>query len=818
MCLNITAGREVCSVKDEDKTKEQLIDELAELRRRIADLKASEDERKLIEEELRTSEERFKILFEYAPDAYYLHDLKGYFVDGNKAAEKITGYMRDELIGKNFLKLNLLPPSQIPKAAELLAESTLGQPAGPDEFTLNRKDGSQAIVEIRTFPVKIKNRTLVLGIARDITERKQVEEALRKSEEKYRFIYEESSTMNIIVGIDGTVKDINNSLLRKLGYSKDEVIGKYALEFIVPEQQEEAAVQIENAFKGESTPEIEFDVLAKDGSRHTILFSYGQVLLYEGDQPIGVLFTGIDIAERKRAEEALTAERERLAVTLRSIGDGVITTDTEGKIALINSIAETLTGWTADEAIGRYLDEVFNIINEKTRERYENPVKKALETGKIVRLANHAVLITRDGTERIIADSGAPIRDRDGKTIGVVLVFRDITEKRKMEEELLKVQKLESIGILAGGIAHDFNNILTAILGNISLVSMYVEDGETKDRVMERLAEAERASMRAQNLTQQLLTFSKGGAPVKRTASIRELLRDSTLFALSGSNVRCEFYMPDDLWSVEIDEGQISQVINNLVINADQAMPEGGIIKVRAENITLKTGHSLPLTDGEYVKISVEDQGIGISKEHLQRVFDPYFTTKQKGSGLGLATSYSIIKNHGGYITAESRVGVGSTFHVYLPASPEKIPTDKGKVKEKPVVGRGRILLMDDERYIRNLLDRMLDSIGYEVTLATDGVEAIELYREAKDSGRPYDAVILDLTVPGGMGGKVAIQRLKEIDPEVKAIVSSGYSDDPVLSDFGEYGFSGFIAKPYRIRELSSVLHKVITETDNSSF
>lgn len=519
-----------------------------------------------------------------------------------------------------------------------------------------------------------------------------------------------------------------------------------------------------------------------------------------------------ELIERKRVEAALAAERERLAVTLRSIGDGVITTDVDGKVVLVNRTAETLIGWTEEESAGRPLRDVFHIINEDTRERCEDPVEKVFETGGIIGLANRTVLVARDGTERIIADSGAPIRDKDSNIIGVVLVFRDITERRRVEEELQKIQKLESVGILAGGIAHDLNNLLTGVLGNISLARMY-EDLAEKDR---RLAEAEKASMQIRDLTQQLLTFSRGGAPILQTADMGKLLRDSASFALRGSNVGGEFSISDDLWPVEMDEGQINQVISNLIINAQQAMPAGGIVRVSAENITMGTESGLPLEPGAYIKVSVEDQGVGISEKYLQRIFDPFFSTKQAGSGLGLATSYSIIQKHSGYITVESQLGVGTTFHIHLPASPDGVLIEEEKKEEKPIMGEGRILVMDDEEHVRDTAADMLRSIGYEAVTSINGSEAIKLYKEAMGSGKPFNVVIMDLTVPGGMGGKEAIQKLIEIDPEVKAIVSSGYSTDPIMANFREYGFKGVIAKPYRTRELSVALRKVIATSDSN--
>jgi len=373
-----------------------------------------------------------------------------------------------------------------------------------------------------------------------------------------------------------------------------------------------------------------------------------------------------ELNERRKNETLLAAEKERLAITLQSIGDGVITTDTEGRIVLMNSVAQYLTGWSEQAAFGKPLPEVFHIVHEKTRTPRENPVEKTLRAGGVTEIANPTLLIAKDGAERMIADSGAPIRDKNNNIAGIVLVFRDVTEKQRLEDELIKSQKLESIGVLAGGIAHDFNNILTAILGNVALAKMYTQGG---DKIHELLNEAEKSFWRARDLTQQLLTFAKGGAPIKKPAVLNDVIQDTTRFALAGANVRAEFVLPPDLWSAEYDAGQISQVIKNLVINAAQAMPEGGTLKVRAENIVLNPNAPVPLPPGRYVKLSFKDQGAGIAPQHLAKVFDPYFTTKQHGSGLGLATTYSIIKRHGGCINAESTVGVGTVFTVYLPAS-----------------------------------------------------------------------------------------------------------------------------------------------------
>jgi len=508
----------------------------------------------------------------------------------------------------------------------------------------------------------------------------------------------------------------------------------------------------------------------------------------------------------KLTEEALAAEKERLAVTLRSIGDGVITTDIEGKVTLINKVAEELTGWSHEEAYGRPLDQVFRIVNSKTGERCENPAEKVLRTGCTVNLASHTALIARDGSKRIIDDSGAPICNPDSEIIGTVLVFRDITEQQMLEIHQQRAEKLESVGILAGGIAHDFNNMLTGIVGNISIAKMLAEGSP---KIAERLSVAEKAAFRARDLTQQLLTFAKGGSPVIKAASVQEMLTDLSKFALRGSNVRCCFDIARDVWQVNIDAGQISQVIHNLLINADQAMPEGGQIFVKAENSRVTAAEGLPLQNGNYVHVSIADTGTGISPENLARIFDPYFTTKEKGSGLGLATSYSIVKNHEGCITVDSTLGEGTTFHVYLPASPEMAPQSPHR-DGKAIAGSGRILVMDDEEMVREIAGALLGVMGYQVMFAEDGERAIELYAEALEKGRPFQAVIMDLTVPGAMGGKEAIGKLLELDPAVRALVSSGYSTDPVMAEYQQYGFRGMVLKPYVIEDLSRALQRVL--------
>jgi len=373
----------------------------------------------------------------------------------------------------------------------------------------------------------------------------------------------------------------------------------------------------------------------------------------------------------------------------------------------------------------------------------------------------------------------------------------------------MKTDKLESIGLLAGGIAHDFNNILMAIVGNLSLAKLCLTHAP---EVLQILDAAENASLRAQHLTQQLLTFAKGGLPVKTLVSIRDVLKEAVEFSLRGSHVGCELAVPADLWLAYVDEGQLVQVINNLVINAYQAMPQGGVLEVEADNYAvpmLPPESSVPLLPGKYVQIRITDHGEGIAEEHLQKIFDPYFTTKEHGNGLGLFTAYSIIKKHDGHIDVTSTVGVGTTFTLYLPAV-EAAVTAAQEPAVVTFVGAGKILVMDDEEMIREVTRAILERFGYVVDLVADGARALEAYTQAQRAGQPYDAVIMDLTIPGSLGGKDTIGTLLQIDPDARAIVVSGYSNDPILAQYSDYGFRGYLVKPYKSQELLQVLQDVL--------
>jgi PAS domain S-box-containing protein len=511
--------------------------------------------------------------------------------------------------------------------------------------------------------------------------------------------------------------------------------------------------------------------------------------------------------ERRWYQETLAEEKERLEVTLQSIGDGVITTDVDGRVSLINRVGESLTGWQRDEAAGLPIDKVFFILDDQSRAKPANPIADILLTGAHPATANTSILVSREGTERRIACSAAPMFKHEGKIIGGVLVFRDITEKCRMQEELLRVEKMESIGVLASGIAHDFNNILTAVTGNVALTKSLIQPDSV---AFTKLGEIEKAAFRAKSLTQQLLTFSRGGKPIKRPLFLDRLFHDTAMFALGGSNVGLEFTPPPDLWAVEADEGQISQVINNLVINAVQAMPDGGVIQAGLKNVVLSAASSLPLPQGRYVRMTLKDFGAGISKENLNRIFDPFFTTKRCGSGLGLATACSILEKHNGYLTADSRHGCWTLFAAYLPASDQEV-FHAQEIDNRIVRGAARLLIMDDDETILDVVGTMLRGAGYDVASCRDGREMLQVYEKFLFHGEPFDVVILDLTIPGGMGGKEAVGHLLQLDPQAKAIVSSGYANDPVMADFQAVGFQGAVSKPFRFEDLCRVIEDVLS-------
>lgn len=509
------------------------------------------------------------------------------------------------------------------------------------------------------------------------------------------------------------------------------------------------------------------------------------------------------LAARQRAEAALLESEGKYRLLVSKLPAIVFKGYADWAVDFFDDKIEALTGYGKAEFDSRSL-KWFEVILPEDLPSVKDAFTRALKTNQSY--VREYRIKKQDGGILWLQEKGQIICNQDGRIDYISGVFFDITERKIVEEERVMFSKIESLGILAGGIAHDFNNILTVVLGNINLAMLDLPADFGGQKI---LAEAEKACFQAQSLARQLLTFAKGGAPIKGPVAVDQLIMESATFACRGSQVRCEFTLPDNLWAIEADAGQINQVFQNLIINAIQAMPGAGTIKIHGENLLIEADSDLPLSAGKFVKISLQDQGSGMPAACLAKIFDPYFTTKPKGSGLGLATAYSIIKDHHGHIIAQSELGVGTSFQVYLPAV-ERNLISHPEVNMKLFAGKGKVLVMDDEDLVREVVGKMIVYLGYEACLAKTGEEAITMFTEAQRSGHPFDAVILDLTVPGGMGGRETLAKLFEIDPQVKAIASSGYSDDPIMADFHKYGFSAIIPKPYRVMEAGKVLHDSI--------
>ncbi len=516
-----------------------------------------------------------------------------------------------------------------------------------------------------------------------------------------------------------------------------------------------------------------------------------------------------DVTEVRTAEIAYRESDEKFSQLAEAIDSVFWVWDVNlQRIVYVSPAYERLWGGDAEKLLNNPFDWL-TVVAPQDRTRVENLFLRRIDRKK---LDIEYRIVTNNQETRWIHNQTFPLKKPSGELTRIVGLAQDVTERKKWEEDRVRAAKLESLGLLAGGLAHDFNNLLTAIVGQLSLAKFGLDSSHP---LFSKIHEAELASLRAQDLAKQLLTFSKGGVPVKKTVSLVSVLEENVRLVLAGSRVKPVFQISQDLWLVDIDIGQISQVVHNLVINARQAMEDGGECIIQAHNIAKDESDLLrfePAFEGSanrWVRIAVLDQGIGISKENLSKIFDPYFTTKPTGSGLGLATSYSIIKSHGGILSAESEVGKGSTFSFLLPAiSPEKVVEQPFESHVK--FGRGKILIMDDESQIRKVLGEMVETCGYHYQTAKNGEEAIQLFRQAQQAGDPFSLVILDLTIPGGLGGKEVIGRLLAIDPQVRAIVVSGYSNDPVLANYQAYGFKGRVAKPFNLVDLSSVLESVL--------
>lgn len=664
------------------------------------------------------------------------------------------------------------------------------------------KNAKQVKIEdVKEIVYELQVHQIELEIQNEELRRIQAE--LQESQNKYLGLYNSAPTGYFTLDENGVILEVNTTGAELFGIEKSKLLKTNFTHFISPDSQDTFYLHCKKLFKTAAKQSCEISFLKTDGS---LLHAHIESIIMRDAS--GNLnqhrMIVIDITERRQAEEALQQSQAQYQDLYDSAPIAYYSVGIDGGIKKANKAGMKLLGYSLEKLqrmkfLALYADE--------SKAKAEQLYSKFYQG---IGCENEdMVYLRKDGQKVHGLLSVSPIPDENGRIIESRSVVVDITEHWQAEADRQRAEKLESIGLLAGGIAHDFNNVLTGILGNIELAITHLKQNE-EDAAKEILAEAEKASLRAKDLTQQLLTFSKGGVPIKTVTQINTLLEEATTFALMGSKTKPEFAIPENLWAVEIDKGQLNQAISNIIINANQAMPNGGIININASNVVLKEQHDLPLPDGNYIVIAIKDHGIGIPEEIKDRMFEPYFSTKQSGTGLGLATSYSIIKYHGGIITFESELGARTTFYIYLPAFGKKTPKEENAVVETMVQGEGRILVMDDDDIIREMLGKILTLAGYEIELTRDGAEAIERYTEAKEAKKTFDAVIMDLTIPGGMGGKEAITKLLEIDPHAKVIVSSGYATDPIMSNFKKYGYSAVVTKPYNAAQIEKTLQSLL--------
>ncbi len=661
----------------------------------------------------------------------------------------------------------------------------------------------------------IQDKGLVRGYGIDITNHVRVRHSLTELQSQYSSFVDSAHEGIISADLHGTIASWNPAAEAIFGFKQEEIIGQSILMLLEEGYRDIYRKGLEDISYGEPETHSIQQPLELTGLRRTGE-SFPLEISLTGWK-VGLArhygFTLRDISERKDVEHTLVAEKDRLVTTLQSLEEGIITTDREGRVTFFNPLAEQITEWPHQEAVTRPFQEVFRLVDETTKEDDKAALQFSPAPSALTDPNTPMQLITKHGLQRTITMRETPIRDHNGHLIGTVIMFHDMIDRQRQEDEQQRISKLNSLGVLAGGLAHDFNNLLTTILGNVFVVKMRMIP---KDPLAQNLEQAEHACLRAKELTQQLLTFAKGGAPIKTSVALGDLLRKSAIFALSGSSISCHFDIPNDLSPLAADASQLRQVIQNITINARQAMPQSGHFSIHVENISLHARPSRPtisLPPGDYVKISFTDQGTGISEQELPNIFDPYFTTKPGASGLGLAAAHSIIQQHHGHISVHSERGKSTTFTVYLPSSLSIVNVDPQDIPK----GRGRILVMDDEQSICRMVEDALTQFGYEVPTTRDGQMTIDVFSEALTSGKKFDAILLDLTIPGGMGGKEAIQHLRKLDPNLKALVTSGYSDDPIMSDFQTYGFQGILVKPYKIIDLTKTLESLCAQSHGTT-
>ncbi|OGP15689.1 MAG: hypothetical protein A2052_07440 [Deltaproteobacteria bacterium GWA2_54_12] len=761
--------------------------------------------------ELKINDAKLRVLssvVEQSPTAALITNADGVIEYANPQFETACGYSLSELTGKkpNILKSGVHPPEFY---KDLWSTVASGRPWRGD--ICNRKKNGELYWELRSIsPIKNSSGEITHYVAVQIEdiERKKAEEALKASELRYRMLHLTSFDGIIMSDSSGKITECSISAEQIFGYGPGGMQGLELAALMPDNLRLDYLTGFRNfVLTGERKVHnalIETEGIRKNGEVFPVELSINSLYIN------GKLFiTGSvrDITERKKIEEKLRGSEERLAEAQRLAHLGNWEWDIAANELWWSDEIYRIFGLNRQE-FGATYEAFLNSVHPEDREAVRKSVNEALHNKAPYKILHRIVL--PGGDVRIVHERAEVLLDANGKPLRMRGTVQDITECKLMEEEIHKAQKLESLGVLAGGIAHDFNNILTGIVGNVFLMKKACAPDNA---IAERLGMIDSAINRAKGLTHKLLTFSSGGAPVKQTIDLARLATDTARLVFSGSRVKFDINADEGLWAVEADEGQIDQVLQNIYMNALQAIPEAGNVSISIENSACPK--QLPDSTGSYVKIIISDNGPGIPNKHISKIFDPFFTTKPGGNGLGLSICFSIVKRHSGFIKVESSVNNGTDFFLYLPAL-ETAPSTTGETLVIPkslAERRSRILVMDDEEMVRNIAGEILTDLGYKVILASEGEEALNLYRQAMDAEKPIDLVILDLTVQGGMGGKEAVSLLLSMDPEAKAIVSSGYCNSPVMANYKKYGFKGVLQKPYNLTEFSTAVRKALGES-----
>jgi PAS domain S-box-containing protein len=761
-----------------------------------------------IQTQLRRSEERFARIAETLTD--YMYTVR--FENGKPlqtvhgaGCEMVTGFSPADFERSAHLWITMVHPDDRQNVRTFFSTIVEKPLVNPIEHRIVRKDGTERWV--RNTPVfhfdDAGNMLSYDGIVQDITERKLAEQEVYREKERYRHLFNNISdgiVLNEISasGFPGKILEVNDAECKMLGRGREELYDttpKDLVEILNIENFSEVGI----AMREKRHATFDRTLIAKNGDRVPV--EVNSHLIELGGKQV-VLSISRDISERLQAQQKLLESERRYREMFETSADGIVTMNLEGIILDCNQAFLAMLGYatTSDIVMKSFLtltpEDYHKLDIQMTHETRINGYSKVYEKEYL-----------RQNGERFFVNIRRwLIRDNNDSPAGMWAIVRDISEKKKMDAEMLKAEHLESLSMLAGGIAHDFNNLLGGIFGYIDIAREFADSPE---KTNEYLDKALKSLDRAKDLSQRLLTFAKGGAPIKKAANMAEVVLDAVTLACAGQNVKPRLKFAKNLPTCEIDIAQISRVFNNLVVNAVQAMPEGGTIGISTDAIAVTTALGLTCADGNYVRVSVYDTGCGIPKDMIAKVFDPFFTTKKHGTGLGLSICQSIVEKHCGAMSVESEPGVGTTMHVYIPASVEKV-TAPLKKSSHPVHGVGKILVMDDEDFVLDIATQMLTKLGYSVATAGHGEEAIAVFCKARETGAPFDAVMLDLTIPGGMGGAKTCERLHAIDQAAVIIASSGYSNDPVMADPTKFGFAAMLKKPYVTNDLSGLLNKLL--------